>query len=171
MAMNQTYSIKKIQKDNSAQVVEFMKEIRRELFPMLNHDQLSLDMLQFHANYIDQKDSAFYAAIAEDGTVLGTIGYLPYDGRFDQLLELYDQTKTTEIVRCYIDSNYRRLGIGSALYKIALESIHHAGYQRVYLHTHPFLPGGVSFWKAQGFVEKLAEADPVWKTLHMDKKL
>lgn len=172
MIKKPTYSIQKIQKGNSAQVVEFMKVMRRELFPMLNHDQLPLDILHFNTYYMDREDSAFFAAINKEGTVLGTIGYLPYDGRFDQLQELYNnKTKTTELVRCYIASNFRRLGIGSALYKTALKSIRHAGYQKVYLHTHPFLPGGVPFWKAQGFVERLAEQDPVWKTLHMDQKV
>ena len=171
MAIKPTYHIKKIQQIDAAQVVDFMKEIRKELFPMLNHDQLPLDMLHFNDYYIDRKDSAFFAAIAEEGNVLGTIGYLPYDGRFDYLQEFYDQTKTTELIKCYIDPNYRRLGIGSALYETALDSIRNTGYQQIYLHTHPFLPGGIPFWKAQGFVERFAEPDPVWKTLHMDKKL
>jgi GNAT superfamily N-acetyltransferase len=70
-----------------------------------------------------------------------------------------------------MDPNYRRLGIGTALTNKAISFSLEASYQTLYLHTHPFLPGAIPFWKAQGFVERLAEADPVWKTLHMDKKL
>lgn len=170
MTNNVTYRIKKIQKEDAAKVVEFMKVMRRELFPMLN-DELPSDMLHFNMCYVDRRDSACFAAISNEDTVLGTIGYIPYDGRFAQLQDLYKQTKTTELVRCYIASNYRRSGIGSALYKTALKSIRNAGYQKIYLHTHPFLPGGIPFWKAQGFVERLAEQDPVWKTLHMDTEV
>lgn len=43
------------------------------------------------------------------------------------------------------------------------------GYQTLYLYTHPFLPGAISFWHAQGFMDRLAEDDTLWKTLHMDK--
>jgi len=171
MSIKPTYRIKKVQKNDAVKAVEFMKGIRREVFPMLRQEQLPLDLLHFSTHYIDRNDSALFAAIDEDGIILGTIGYLPYDGRFGQLQELYNQTKTTELVRCYVDSNYRRLGIGSSLYKAALRSIRNAGYEKIYLHTHPFLPGGVPFWRAQGFVERLAEEESAWKTLHMDKQV
>ncbi|WP_152655471.1 GNAT family N-acetyltransferase [Oceanobacillus sp. CFH 90083] len=169
--MSVKYSIKQVQKNNAVQVVEFMKAVRKEVFPMLNQEQIPPDMLHLYTYYMDRKDAALFAAISEDGKVLGTIGYLPYDHRFADLQKFYAQTKTTELVRCYIDSDYRRLGIGSALYDIALKSILAAGYQKIYLHTHPFLPGGIPFWKTLGFEERLAESDPVWRTLHMDKEL
>lgn len=169
--MSVKYHIKQVQEDEVVQAAEFMKAIRKELFPMLKHNTLPVDMLHAADYYIDRNDAALFAAINEEGNVLGTIGYLPYDHRFPDLQHFYARTKTTEVVRCYIDSEYRRLGIGSALYKTALRSICAAGYQKIYLHTHPFLPGGIPFWKALGFEERLTEQDPVWKTLHMDKKL
>ncbi|MEK4300105.1 GNAT family N-acetyltransferase [Oceanobacillus sp. FSL W8-0428] len=169
--MSVKYSIKQVETKEAAQVAEFMKSIRKELFPMLNHNQLPADLVHVHTYYLGRNDSALFAAISEEGEVLGTIGYLPYDNRFEYLQDYYAQIQTTELVRCYIDPGYRRLGIGSALYKTALKSICAAGYEKIYLHTHPFLPGGVPFWKALGFEEKLAEPDPIWKTLHMDKKL
>jgi GNAT superfamily N-acetyltransferase len=165
------YRIVKVQKSDSAKVVAFLKAMRKELFPNLVQDCLPLDIQHFNSYYMDQKDSGLYAAMTEDGIVLGTIGFLPYDDRFKQLSPLYNQTKTTEVVRCYIDPNYRRLGIGTALYTTVLNNIRTAGYQKVYLHTHLFLPGGASFWKSQGFVERLAENDPDWQTVHMDYHL
>jgi len=164
-----TYTIKKIQKDDSNQVAMFMQELLNELFPMMNHEQLPFDILHLNNHYIDRDDAALFAAMDEAGTVLGTIGYLPYDGRFDQLEHVYKHMNTTELVRCYISERYRRMGIGSALYETVIKSIRHAGYEKVYLHTHPFLPGGLSFWKTKGFIECLREEDPVWQTLHMDK--
>lgn len=165
------YRVKQVEQKDVAQVVDFMTTIRKEVFPMLDHQQLPPDMLHFYAHYIDRRDAALFAALSEAGNVLGTIGYLPYDNRFDELQQFYAQTKTTELVRCYIDPAYRRLGIGTALYQTALKSIQTVGYEKVYLHSHPFLPGGIPFWKALGFEERLAESDPVWKTLHMDKVL
>ncbi|MDX8045827.1 GNAT family N-acetyltransferase [Gracilibacillus sp. S3-1-1] len=166
-----TYVIKQVDKDNAGPVVEFMKALRKEVFPMLDKQPLPADIVQFHDYYMNRNDAAVFAAISEEGKVLGTIGYLPYDNRFADLWHLYTETKTTELVRCYIDSQYRRQGVGTALYQTALASIHAAGYDKIYLHSHPFLPGGIPFWKSLGFEERLAESDPVWNTLHMDKKI
>jgi GNAT superfamily N-acetyltransferase len=171
VSIKQLYYIQRVQKKDSAKVVAFLKAMWRELFPNLVQDCLPLDIQHFNSYYIDQKNSPFYVAMTKEGTVLGTIGFLQYDERFKQLRQLYNHTKTTEVVRCYIDPKYRRLGIGTALYQTALIDIRAACYQKVYLHTHLFLPGGISFWKSQGFVERLAENDPVWQTVHMDYHL
>src|SRR5690625_444446 len=166
-----TYTIKKVQKENAEQVIRFIQELLKELFPMMDHDHLPFDILHLNTHYIDRDDAALFVAMDEAGTVIGTMGYLPYDGRFDQLEHLYKHVQTTELVRCYIAENYRRMGIGSALYNTVLRSIHNAGYEKVYLHTHSFLPGGLSFWQAKGFVLRLIEEDSVWQTLHMDKEV
>lgn len=166
-----TYTIKKVQKENAEQVTMFMQKLLTELFPMTDHDHLPFDILHLNTHYMDREDAGLFVATDKAGTVLGTIGYLPYDGRFNQLNHLYEQVRTTELVRCYIDKEYRRMGIGSALYDTVLRSIHNAGYEKVYLHTHPFLPGGLSFWQAKGFILRLAEEDLVWQTLHMDKDI
>ena len=70
-----TYTIKKIQKDDSNQVAMFMQELLNELFPMMNHEQLPFDILHLNNHYIDRDDAALFAAMDEAGTVLGTIGY------------------------------------------------------------------------------------------------
>ncbi|TQS75017.1 GNAT family N-acetyltransferase [Ornithinibacillus gellani] len=171
MAKETFYCIKKVQEYDTDQVVEFMKRMRSENFPMANHHKLPLDIRHFESYYVDQTDAGLFASVNNEGKVLGTIGYLPYDGRFDSLLDIKNPVKTTELVRCYVDSDYRRLGIGSSLYNKVLSSIREAGYQTIYLHTHSFLPGGPSFWKAKGFEEKVAEQDPVWQTLHMEKQI
>ena len=171
MTKHLAYKIKKVQQRDSNHVITFMTEMLKELFPMMDHNQLPFDILHFNTHYIDRDDAGLFIAIDEAGTIIGTIGYLPYDGRFDQLQDLYKHVKTTELVRCYIDANYRRMGIGSALYHTVLRSIQDAGYEKVYLHTHPFLPGGMSFWKEKGFVKRLEEKDSVWQTLHMDQEV
>ena len=167
----QSYTIKKVQPCEYDGIIKFVMKIRKGCFPMLSQDQLPADLLHFEQHYIQPENSAFFAAYSEDGTVLGTIGVCPYDGRFSQLQGCYDVTKTVEIVKCYIDESCRRLGVGTALVKEAESFSREAGYQTLYLHTHPFLPGAIPFWRAQGFTDRLAEDDPVWKTLHLDKKL
>ncbi len=171
MNRHQSYTIKKVQVDNSHQVVAFMMKIRKEIFPMLSQDPLPTDLLHFEQHYIHRENAVVYAAFSPDEKVLGTIGIQIYDGRFSQLKKFYHQINTAEIVKCYIDSNYRRLGIGTALFNKALGFCCDVGYQKLYLHTHPFLPGAIPFWKAKGFEDRLAEEDLIWNTLHMDMKL
>lgn len=171
MNIQQPYTIKKVQKADINQIVDFMTRLRKEVFPMLSQKPLPDDLIHFEQHYIQQDNSVVYAAFLADGTVVGTIGICPYDGRFDQLQLYYKQIRTAEIVKCYIDSKYRRLGIGTLLFNKALSFCGEVGYQKLYLHSHPFLPGGIPFWKAKGFEERLAEVDPVWNTVHMDREI
>ena len=165
------YSIKKVGKEDSEKVKEFMIKMRKELFPMLSQTELPMDLLHFEQHYIQHENAGAYAAFFQDGEVVGTIGITPYDGRFEQLQKYYNQTPTAEIVKCYIDKDYRRLGIGTKLFDEALRFSCDSGYQTLYLHTHPFLPGGIPFWKSKGFEDRLVEDDPIWNTLHMDREI
>src|SRR5690242_4142080 len=94
----QSYTIKKVQPCEYDGIIKFVMKIRKGCFPMLSQDQLPADLLHFEQHYIQPENSAFFAAYSEDGTVLGTIGVCPYDGRFSQLQGCYDVTKTVEIV-------------------------------------------------------------------------
>ncbi|WP_052737779.1 GNAT family N-acetyltransferase [Bacillus sp. SA1-12] len=87
-----------------------MMKIRKETFPMLPQEQLPYDLLHFQEHYIQRENSVVFAACFNDGTILGTIGIYPYNGRFNQLKDYYN-TQTAEIVMCYLDSDYRRLGL------------------------------------------------------------
>lgn len=169
--VKQPYSIDKVGEEDKSRVIDFMMSIRSEVFPMLSQDQLPPDLLHFRQHYIQQENATVLAARMPDGTLIGTIGIIPYDGRFHQLEGFYNNIPTAEIVKCYIDSTYRRLKIGTTLFQEALKFSEDAGYQKLYLHTHPFLPGAISFWENQGFAIRLAEDDPIWKTVHMDMNL
>lgn len=167
----QSFMIRRVSKDNYSQVMDFIIRLRKELFPMLSQEDVPKDLVCFEEYYHNQDDAALFAAFLLNGYVVGTIGVLPYDGRFNQLQQFYGNTSMAEIVKCYVDFNYRRLGIGTRLYKTALDFSRSAGYEDLYLHTHPFLPGAIPFWKAKGFRSRIVEDDPIWNTIHMDKKL
>lgn len=171
MAKKQSFTIEKVNDETRDQVGAFMIAIRKTLFPMLDNAALSANTIHDETAYIQQKHAAIFAAFTEDRHVIGTIGIQPYDGRFKQLKACYEHVHTAEIIKCYIAANYRRIGIGTSLFKQATCFCKAEGYETLYLHTHPFLPGGLPFWKARGFVERLTEVDPVWHTIHMDKPL
>ncbi|UGB32008.1 GNAT family N-acetyltransferase [Metabacillus sp. B2-18] len=163
------YTIHRLQQGEYSHIIEFVMKMRQELFPMLKGEELPQDLLNFEKSYIQTKNAAFFYVVSEDGEIIGSVGVTPYDGRFQQLKDVYHLSNSAEIVKCYIDSNYRRLGIGTALSKMATSYSKKSGYRSLYLHTHPFLPGAIPFWKSQGYKEILAEDDPVWQTLHMVK--
>jgi|SRR5699024_228489 len=167
MSHEVTYRIERIDFIHATQVIAFLKRMRLELFPAAVHQPLPTDLDAFNSCYVNRPDAAMYAALTNDDKVIGTIGFLKYDERFPFLSKKLRQTNTTEIVRCYIDTNYRRLGIGTKLFTTINEAIAKAGYENIYLHTHPFLPGGAAFWQAQGFTEDFVEKDSPWQTIHL----
>jgi len=66
---------------------------------------------------------------------------------------------------------FRGFGLASRLYR-ALEAQARADeVQMMYLHTHPFLPGAIDFWRRQGFEVVDIESDPVWQTTHLQRQL
>lgn len=148
-------------------VLEFVMRARAELFPMLSATALPDDLARFEAVYL-QGGGRFLTAQA-DGQIVAAIGYLPYDGRFPKLN--YQGLKTVEVVRLYVLPAWRRFGLAGELYR-SLELLARAdGVEMVYLHTHPFLPGAIDFWRRQGFEVVDVETDPVWQTTHMHRAM
>jgi GNAT superfamily N-acetyltransferase len=149
------------------EVLAFVLEARAELFPKLDATGMPADLAHFEAIYV-QGDGQFLVA-CDQGQIVAAIGYLPYDGRFPQLN--YQGQKTVEVVRLFVLPAFRRLGLARALY-LALEAQAKADRVAVmYLHTHPFLPGAIDFWLRQGFEVVDVDADPVWRTTHMQRTL
>ncbi|MBK5478349.1 MULTISPECIES: GNAT family N-acetyltransferase [unclassified Pseudomonas] len=149
------------------EVLAFVLEARAELFPKLDATGMPADLAHFEAIYV-QGDGRFLVA-CDQGQIVAAIGYLPYDGRFPQLN--YQGEKTVEVVRLFVLPAFRRLGLARALY-LALEAQAKADRVAVmYLHTHPFLPGAIDFWLRQGFEVVDVDADPVWRTTHMQRTL
>ena len=149
------------------EVLAFVLEARAELFPKLDATGMPADLAHFEAIYV-QGDGQFLVA-CDQGQIVAASGYLPYDGRFPQLN--YQGEKTVEVVRLFVLPAFRRLGLARALY-LALEAQAKADRVAVmYLHTHPFLPGAIDFWLRQGFEVVDVDADPVWRTTHMQRTL
>ncbi|BDB20944.1 N-acetyltransferase [Pseudomonas sp. CYM-20-01] len=149
------------------QVLDFVLQARAELFPKLHDAGMPDDLARFASIYL-QGEGRFLIA-RNGGEIVAAIGYLPYDGRFPQLD--YQGRKTVEVVRLFVAPEFRRFGLAGQLYR-ALEAMAQAdGVEVMYLHTHPFLPGAIEFWVRQGFEVVDVEADPVWRTAHMQQFL
>ncbi len=152
------------------QLLTFVMKMRKEVFPMLRHESLPLDLEHFHAVYLEPADAAFFAALTPEREVVGSIAALRYDNRIEPVQELYKSWKTAEVVKCYVRSDLRRKGVGASLVQRLLLFCQEAGYEKAYLHTHLFLPGAVSFWERQGFHIRMVGNDDM-ETIHMDRQL
>ncbi|EOA92028.1 hypothetical protein ACJQWK_04190 [Exserohilum turcicum] len=168
-------------------VVRFVGHARREMFPTLCA-QLDADVARWvqsgHFLYATQaaRDSqagqqSYYPAEGEENgeeteqdNIIATIGYVPYNHRFPHLAYTHSDTqRTVEVVRLYVMPAYRRSGLASALVRQLKQCAANDGVHRLYLHTHPFLPGAITFWEKQGFgVRDREDHDEVWRTTHMD---
>lgn len=154
--------------DDRDEVVAFVDTARRQIFPLLAHSPLPKDLANFNATYIDGPGQ-FLLARSAIGELIASIGYLPYDHRFPQLD--YKDRRTVEVVRLFVVPEDRRSGLASDIFDALRQHALRDHVECLYLHTHPFLPGAISFWQRQGFRIVDVEADPDWQTTHMDLSL
>lgn len=161
------FNISAVAEADIPQVLQFVLQARAELFPKLSASGLPSDLAAFKQAYLEGEGRFLVAR--DQGRIIASIGYLPYDRRFTQLD--YCELKVVEVVRLFVLPGFRRSGLAGALYRelqgLALES----ETDVIYLHTHPFLPGAIDFWRRQGFTVIDVEADPVWQTTHMESRL
>ncbi|KEY72821.1 hypothetical protein S7711_04410 [Stachybotrys chartarum IBT 7711] len=149
-------------------IVAFTKQARADMFPMIDtashNAQTARELSTFQATYIDSPGGAFLTARV-NGILAATIAYVAYDGRFPYL-DL-GTARVVEVVRLYVDPALRRMGLASQLFVALKDEARRAGIELLYLHTHPFLPGAVTFWERHGFSVIHIDEDPVWRTTHM----
>ena len=117
----------------------------------------------------ENPQNALFVALTETDEVVGCIALSLYDHRIEALHTQYTtDDKIAEVARCYVDERFRRQGIGAMLFERACTFAQTCGYEMLYLHTHYFLPGGFSFWRAMGFEITLDEGGD-WQTVHMER--
>lgn len=147
-------------------VLPYVIEFRKQLFPMLDPQKIPRDLRSFKQLYLDEQAGTFLQARDSNGKLVGVIGMLAYDYRFLHL-DL-DARKTVEVARLFVDSDYRRSGLGTALFRQLTTVAKQKAVERLYLHTHPFLEGAHEFWLKQGFLCKDFCDESGFPTLHME---
>lgn len=181
------WTIARVSASTLAEASVFINASRRIMFPSLGHDTLLDD-----AGMLET--SCVLVARDEDGCVVATIAYVPFDYRFPHLppplglgttstppstanssssslntciLSSECSCKTVEVVRLFVLPRYRRYGLASFLFESLQDHALASGVRCLYLHTHPFLPGAIRFWEKQGLEIICVDDDEVWLTHHM----
>ena len=153
------------------ETVPFIDNARRSLFHKVADSPVPPDLARFKETFIDGPGH-FLVARTNMGRLIAGIGYRQYDHRFPHLEDRnYRDTKTVEVVRLFVSPEYRRSGLAGTLFKELLSQAKKDEVRCMYLHTHRFLPGAITFWERQGFTVVDVEDDPVWQTVHMDMRL
>jgi len=150
-------------------VTAFLLASARELFAgRLDPERVPADLAGFAEHYGLGRGCLLIARDAA-GELLGSIAYRPYDRRFPQLA--YPGEGVVEVVRLFVVPHQRRQGLARRLFRALLAQAERDEVERLYLHTHPFLPGAETFWTAQGFQVVMRETALPWQTIHLDRRL
>ncbi|EFQ33965.1 acetyltransferase [Colletotrichum graminicola] len=166
------FSIRPVTVDDITEIAELTKRARVEMFPHMDPtwraQRAEHDSATFQLTFIDHPQGAYLVA-RSGGKLVATIGYQDYDHRHQLSLETEG---IVEVVRLYVDPDWRRGGLASKMVASLVEIAEEAGVRQLYLHTHPFLPGAIQFWTRQGFTLLRVDVDDkVWQTTHMGRTL
>ncbi|OHW99643.1 acetyltransferase [Colletotrichum incanum] len=167
------FIIKPAMADDIAEIAELTNKARAEMFPHQGHkwraQKAEEDSASFQQTFIDHPQGAYLIARSE-GKLVATVGYQHYDYRFSELA--LETEGVVEVVRLYVDPDWRRGGLASKTVAVLVQIAKEAGFKQLYLHTHPFLPGAIKFWERQGFTLLRVDVDDlVWQTTHMSRSL
>lgn len=147
----------------------FLQASYRELFGSRIEATTLPPDLQGFADHYGVGRGCLLIARGAAGEPLGSIAYRPYDRRFPQLA--YPGERAVEVVRLYVAPQQRRQGLARRLFGALLAQARQEAVDRLYLHTHPFLPGAEAFWLGQGFRVVERETTLPWQTIHLDRRL
>jgi GNAT superfamily N-acetyltransferase len=154
------WTIQPVPHQSVDEVVRFINNARNGMFPGRSLSPDTAALLGDGSCFLEARDGKDLIAV---------IGYLRYDNRHPQLN--YHNIRTVEIVRLYVQPQYRRCGLAAALFSALYDRAMEEDIECLYLHTHPFLEGAIRFWEKCGFEIFQVEDDPEWQTTHMDMRL
>lgn len=155
-----SWSIQPVPPRSIDEIIHFINDARSGMFPGRTLAPDTASLLGDGACFLEARDGKRLIAV---------IGYVPYNHRFPQFN--YHDARTVEVVRLYVQPQYRRHGVAAALFSALCEKVLEKRIESFYLHTHPFLDGAIKFWEKRGFQIEQVEEDPLWQTTHMQMLL
>jgi GNAT superfamily N-acetyltransferase len=160
------FQIREIEKERIPELVTYVMDFRKVLFPMIDHSVIPDDLANFEACYVADDNAVFLVATDLSDAIIGTIGMRRYDHRFPHLD--YTGQVVNEVLKLYVEPAYRKKGLGRTLVNALKSEAWQRGIETLYLHTHPFLSGAQEFWTKQGFRMVCQDDTVIFRTIHMD---
>jgi ribosomal protein S18 acetylase RimI-like enzyme len=153
-----------------------IKEIQNFLFSQIKQEygygyieEYHQDIKYLNKYYKHPERNNFFIALNEENEIVGTVGVREYDKNYEIFNGIYSKEFTASIWRLFIHKNYRGLGIGTQLVRIAEKFIEDNNYNEIYLHTHKNVEGALDFWKKLEYCVNIDTEDEL-KTVHMIKE-
>ncbi|MBJ9985677.1 GNAT family N-acetyltransferase [Acinetobacter sp. S40] len=156
--------IELLQPADVSQATQFAIYTRQLLFPEVYQSTLPHDLTHFSATYLNDPHGACLV-VKDKYKIIGMVAYRSYNHRFQLDLPL----NSVEVVKLFIQPEYRRQGLASQLCHALFEHAQQQNIWHFYLHTHPFLPAAEYFWQKQGFQVIHREWLAHYDTIHMFK--
>jgi ribosomal protein S18 acetylase RimI-like enzyme len=126
------------------------------------------DIIGLKEYYKDSKRSNLFTALNKENMIVGTIAIREYDKNYKEFQNLYSKNSTASIWRLFVHKDYRNMGIGSQLVKIAEKFIKENNYKEIYLHTDKNINRVLDFWKKLKY-QIILDTNNEFKTVHMIK--
>lgn len=145
---------------------QFAIYTRQLLFPEVYQAALPYDLSHFDQVYLHHAEGACFI-IKQQDEIMGMIAYRAYQPRFELDLPKH----CVEVVKLFVQPEYRRLGLATRLCNALFEHARQKNITHFYLHTHPFLPAAEIFWQQQGFKVIKREQIQQYPTIHMLKSV
>jgi GNAT superfamily N-acetyltransferase len=159
-------------------------EARAHIVRVLDEDlgtgyrpEIHWDLDDMQGVYVDHPRRALFVAVDDaSGRIIGTIS-VREDGPKSPphpawLAERYASPAVAQLFRAYIAREHRRRGVAQALVEAARRFVRDAGYETIYLHTNPAVPGAEAFWRAMETTEvfdaRRQEGAPGSNALHFE---
>lgn len=163
---NTPFVIRRATLGDKERIIDYVFKSRNELYPMLP-SKIPEDLKEFEHFFLNDNKSIMIIAIDKRNNIIGTIGYIPYNNRFQS----FKISNAAEVIRLYTTEKFRRHGLGSKILNLTTLEAKNAGYKTLYLHTHPFLNGALQFWQKNSFNIITIDKSEFIETIHMKKNI
>lgn len=121
-------------------MLEYGDHMYIDLALVAGKQRFAYEMLDFPGGRYVKPDGAFFLALYE-GRPAGCIGIKRYDN------------DTCEMKRMYVKPEFRQLGIGVELCRVAIDTAKDYGYASMLLDTNKEMPAAISIYDKLGFTE------------------
>lgn len=137
--MSITY--RRIEKSDNKEIAELIRSVFRE-FGVARPGTVYFDPTTDDLYSLFRRAGSIYWIAEDDGTIIGGCGIYPTENLPEGC---------AEVVKLYLDADYRKQGIGRQLLEMSIESAKELGYTKLYLESLPELGKAISLYEKQGF--------------------